>query len=159
MDWWPVRVVSGILAKFPLEPVLRERLVLFKERLELEQSKLDTCERQKAYLQDRYADLQKAHDALQALNADLQRKFDQSAQEVHRQQEDRRPQLDHFTENSGALFKRSPAGGYHRAVYCPRCRTSTAPFPPRTGNYICDRCDWSAAFGQADLDRILAELP
>lgn len=63
-----------------------------------------------------------------------------------------------FVECRGALFKRKPDVGYHRAVYCPRCHTSTATGPLPELPFHC-HCGWMGTFTAAELDAVMADLP
>ena len=62
-----------------------------------------------------------------------------------------------FTEHEGALFKRKPTGGYVRAVYCPRCKTSTGSVDA-TMPFYCGACKWSSGFMSGGLDRVIAGI-
>jgi hypothetical protein len=61
-----------------------------------------------------------------------------------------------FVEHRGALFKRKAGGGYHMAVYCPRCKQSASSL--HTLPYDCP-CGWSADFNKFDLAAIMKDLP
>jgi hypothetical protein len=63
--------------------------------------------------------------------------------------------LQEFVEHRGALFKRKPDGGYHLAVYCPRCKQSVGSF--HTLPYECS-CGWSADFSGSDLQSVMKDL-
>ena len=62
-----------------------------------------------------------------------------------------------FIEEAGALFKRRVAGGYHNAVYCPKCHLSTSPFPPGA-EFNC-QCGWFSSFTELELPAVHARLP
>lgn len=62
-----------------------------------------------------------------------------------------------FVEERGALFKRRSNGGYHNAVYCPRCHQSASPFPPGA-EFNCV-CGWFSSFTERELPNIIAQLP
>ena len=111
--------------------ILKERLGLVQDQFVLHKAE--------------FAKLQQENAALRQRMDDLQRRAASQA----RTQE--------FEEHRGALFKRKPGGGYHHAVYCPTCRNSTFVFP-RGGPFNCT-CGWCTNFVEADLARILAELP
>ena len=64
--------------------------------------------------------------------------------------------LETFVEKRGALFKRRAGGGYHNAVYCPRCRQSTSPFLP--GEEFSCKCGWFSSFTERELQRVLNAL-
>jgi FtsZ-binding cell division protein ZapB len=111
---------------------------ILKEHLALLQTKIST-------LKEEVTKLERENTALRTRNAELEAQVatTRTAEE--------------FVEEMGALFKRKPGGGYQRAVYCPRCRLSTAPFP-EWGEYNC-KCGWSSSFQRAELDQILQALP
>src|ERR1017187_9156779 len=54
---------------------------------------------------------------LEKENADLKKRVSQLESELAA-----KTRLEEFVEHHGALFKRKPGGGYHSAVYCPRCK-------------------------------------
>lgn len=61
-----------------------------------------------------------------------------------------------FLEKNGAFFKRRPDGGYHDAVYCPKCHISTSPFPPGDhGNFACPSCGWFSSFSAGELKTVM----
>lgn len=62
-----------------------------------------------------------------------------------------------FVEFSGALFKRKPSGGFHNAVYCPRCKTPTSDFPPGD-RFNCTGCNWFSTFTAFELNTVLEQL-
>ena len=62
-----------------------------------------------------------------------------------------------FFEERGALFKRRSGGGYHNAVYCPKCRQSASPFPP--GEEFNCQCGWFSSFTEAELQNVMSNLP
>jgi primosomal protein N' len=62
-----------------------------------------------------------------------------------------------FTHERGALFMRRPGGGYHHAVYCPRCRVSTFLRGPNS-YFNCTSCHWISTFTGNQLDQVLARL-
>lgn len=62
-----------------------------------------------------------------------------------------------FEEERGALFKRRPEGGYHDAVYCPKCQLSTVAASERHV-YRCPICGWQATFGRSSRHGVIADL-
>ena len=62
-----------------------------------------------------------------------------------------------FVECRGALFKRKAGGGYHQAVYCPRCHgpmvsvNNIAPF-------LCSPCSVLVDFNGRQLPKIMKEI-
>jgi len=84
---------------------------VLKEHNEFIKSKL-------AALKEEFSDLEKENSKLKERIADLEVKL--SSYESS----------EGFYEEQGALFKRRLGGGYHNAVYCPTCHSSTSPFPP-----------------------------
>ena len=111
---------------------------ILKEHLALLQSKIST-------LKEEVSKLERDNTALKIRNAELEAQVTTAKTD------------DEFVEKMGALFKRKPGGGYHKAVYCPKCRTSTAPFP-EWGEYNC-KCGWFSWFQRSELDEIIQSLP
>jgi len=68
------------------------------------------------------------------------------------------PGKEDFVEHRGAFFKRKPEGGYHLAVYCPRCHESTGSLHEEMP-CVCSACDWYSGFSSGQLASILKELP
>ncbi len=64
-----------------------------------------------------------------------------------------------FVEHRGALFKRKPSGGYHHAVYCPRCRQAMGSIHSQIPYACVQACGTISTIRSYELDSILAELP
>ena len=64
--------------------------------------------------------------------------------------------LHEFDEVSGVLFKRRVGGGYHDAVYCPKCRI--AMMEVVYGGIYCDGCKWRAPIRANDVPALRASL-
>jgi hypothetical protein len=111
--------------------------VVLKEHLALLQNKL-------VLLKDEISKLEKENSDLKTEVSKLTKKL--SAQSVAQE----------FTEERGALFKRKPSGGYHSAVYCPRCFQSAAPFPPGA-EFSCN-CGWFSSFTESELQHVIASI-
>lgn len=94
-------LLTEILEEVPHSLVLRE--------------KLSALETENSLLKDETAALK---DDLREARARLERALAASKQS------------EQFVELRGALVKRRPSGGYHDAVYCPKCHQSASPFPP-----------------------------
>jgi glycine/D-amino acid oxidase-like deaminating enzyme len=62
-----------------------------------------------------------------------------------------------FTHERGALFMRRPGGGYHDAVYCPRCRVSAMTRGPHSF-YHCVSCQWISMIKGDELSFIIRDL-
>jgi hypothetical protein len=126
-----VNDIQKLIAEVGTSSVLRERLLMLKDRLlEAEEEKLS-----------------------------LQRTIRDQEQELSdlRQQLEKKVTEDQFVEHRGALFKRKPSGSYHRAVYCPHCLTSIASMEGFTPFY-CERCSFMTNFNGIELPGILEEL-
>lgn len=97
-------------------------------------------------LEKRVAALEKENGALRRRIAQLEAQV--AAQTVREE----------FVECQGALFKRKPGGGYHLAVYCPRCKgpmvslMDDAPF-------CCGPCQLAVNFTGRHLRHVMGELP
>lgn len=63
-----------------------------------------------------------------------------------------------FVECRGALFKRKPSGGYHLAVYCPRCRGPMMSLMDQTP-FHCGPCKVSVSFTGCQLSSVMRDLP
>ncbi len=61
-----------------------------------------------------------------------------------------------FKEYKGALFKRRPEGGYHEAVYCPRCKIAMSA--KALGSPFRCFCGFTTHFNKIALNAILKEL-
>lgn len=66
-------------------------------------------------------------------------------------------QPDDFVECRGALFKRKPGGGYHDAVFCPKCRGPMVAY--KRFPFDCAACRTNVNFSSFDLHNVMAELP
>jgi hypothetical protein len=73
--------------------------------------------------------------------------------------EDVQQTKEELVEHRGAFFKRKHEGGYHEAVYCPKCRNSAGSMDGFEIQYSCVPCRWVATFAPMDLPKIIAELP
>ncbi len=111
--------------------------VILKERNALLQDKL-------VLLKEELAKLEKENGDLKAQVATLNQQLSANAA------------AQEFQEERGALFKRKPGGGYHNAVYCPKCHHSTTPFPP--GAEFCCDCGWFSSFTERELAAIIASI-
>jgi hypothetical protein len=65
-----------------------------------------------------------------------------------------------YAEESGALFKRRPSGGYGDTPTCPKCHSAMSsiggPLPYTCGN---PKCRQEAGFGKNKLQEIMSRLP
>lgn len=65
-----------------------------------------------------------------------------------------------YSEESGALFKRLPSGGYSDTPTCPKCHSAMSsiggPIPFTCGN---PKCRQEAGFGKNKLQEIMSRLP
>ncbi len=107
---------------------------ILKEHMAFLQAKLGA-------LKDEVAKREKENSDLIAKVADLEKKLSTFAV------------AEEFVEKRGALFKLRTSGGYHDTVYCPRCRQSTAPFPP--GEEFNCQCGWFSSFTERELPDVL----
>lgn len=129
-----VKQISAWITEHGGSSVLRERLDL---------------------LRDRAVDLERKATQLEKENASLRTKTNQLEGELARYRS-----AEQFTEGpDGALFKRRADGSYGLGVYCPKCHQATSSFPPGSGQYHCDACNWFSDFEASDLPKILAKLP
>jgi len=125
--------IREILREIPLSDILREKLSIAERSIEqLEKENIDLKNQYRTVL-DKINELEKELSAF-------------------------RSRKDDFIEERGALFKRRPEGGYHEAVFCPKCRmpmVSVGQMLP----YTCGRCNISVDFTRRDFRRIFNQLP
>ena len=111
--------------------IMGQRLVLIREQA-------DALEKRNAALEQQLADCKKR---ISTLESELAAKT----------------ALQEFVEHRGALFKRNPSGGFHKAVYCPLCRLPMGNAHPRVP-FNCARCHIQTAFTVSELDSIIGEI-
>jgi hypothetical protein len=63
-----------------------------------------------------------------------------------------------FVESHGALFKRKAEGGYHEAVFCPRCKGPMFALSPGVP-FQCGPCKILVNFNKRDYHSIVDSLP
>lgn len=129
-------IISDIreaLKEIPLSDILRERLTTAVRTIE---------------------QLEKENVNLKQENARLKEQNNKIVEQL----EQFRISRDEFVEARGALFKRKPGGGYHEAVYCPRCKMPLSSFGGDFP-YSCDRCKIHLDFSLSDVPNILKGLP
>lgn len=111
--------------------ILRERLSLLKDQIEI--------------LEKENADLKDAISDIQIENVKLRKQI--SEQSTSEQ----------FVECRGGLFKRKPSGGFHKAVYCPECKTPMSSVQGEI-SYTCSRCYINLDFAGNQLKKVMEEL-
>jgi hypothetical protein len=125
------------------------------ERLITERGSSAILRERLALANDRFVDLERKVAQLEQENARLRAAADERQRERPRQ-----APAEQFEEGrGGALFKRRTEGGYVLAVYCPTDREPTAAFPPKSGQFVCNRCGWFSDFEYGDLAAVISELP
>lgn len=112
--------------------IMRERLELIREQGQALEKKLAVSEEENTALRRRVAELE-----------------GQLAAKTERED---------FVECRGALFKRRSDGGYHLAVYCPRCHGPMSSLMDETPFY-CGSCRVSVNFIGSQLRSVMADLP
>ncbi len=112
--------------------IMRERLALIREQAQVLEKQIAQLQQENAALKDRVSDLERQVSSAAA-----------SAE---------------FIECQGALFKRKPTGGYHLAVYCPRCRGPMISLEDEIP-FHCGPCGVSVNFTGRNLRSVMAELP
>ncbi len=111
--------------------ILRERLSLLKDQIEmLEKENLDL----KATLSD-----------IRIENTKL------------REQISNQLSSEQFVEFRGGLFKPKPNGSFHKAVYCPKCK-SPMSFLHGENHYACSSCYIYLDFSRKQLNKVIEEL-
>jgi len=134
--WFPMAIpILGEIERFISEHgssvVLKERLALLQDKLIL--------------LKEEVSKLEKSNTDLKTQVAELQSKLASASR------------VEQFEEERGALFKRRAGGGYHQAVYCPKCHQSASSFPPGA-EFNCN-CGWSSSFTARELSDVMSQLP
>jgi len=131
MAYNPAALIEKLITEHGSASILKERLLLLRDQLQ-------ALELENERLQSALAYREKE-------NAELKRQIAEQAK------------AEEFVEHEGALFKRRPGGGYHKAVYCPYCR---APLGSLEGvlPYNCGRCKIMLDFTGEDLARIMGEI-
>lgn len=125
------REIERLITEHGSAAILKERNSLLRDQIDILKSEFTKLDRENSDLKRR--------------NAELEKRL--AASEENEQ----------FVEERGALFKRRPQGGYHNAVYCPKCRQSASPFPP--GEEFNCTCGWFSAFTEDELPTIMRSLP
>ncbi|HYT60243.1 MAG TPA: hypothetical protein VEL06_08730 [Haliangiales bacterium] len=120
---------------------------------------LREIQRMIASLQSEHASIHESRIALMTENAELKRKLaalELRVADAEKRASQQQADLEQFVEHRGALFKRKPDGGFHEAVYCPKCHTSTSS-PDGHAAYHC-YCGWRADFNGFEFRKILKDL-
>lgn len=123
--------LARILGQIPADAMLRERIAVDIEHVEVLEKKLAQLEEENAALRDQLANLQ--------------------------QQVPARSLSKQLLEYRGALFKRKRDGGVERVVYCPKCKQAMN-FVDGGIPFFCSPCQYSTPFNAQDLDTLLKEL-
>ncbi len=126
-----IKRISASLTELQSSEVLKERVLLLKDQLDVLKERVIDLEKENARLKEEHDETQVK---LQSLSVP-----------------------DEFVEHQGALFKKKP-GGYHLAVYCPRCHTSTFSLENALP-FSCESCKWAANFTGGELESIMKDLP
>jgi len=123
--------IDNLISGIPINPVLRERLLLVEEKYKL-------LEKEKVELQEKVTGLeQHLAECIQQLSAYVGQ--------------------EEFIEHRGALFKRSPSGGYVNSVYCPKCHNSVGSHGDLP--FYCIPCKWLAGFKKNELNLVIQSIP
>ena len=128
-----VSEIRNILKEIPLSDILREKLSIAERAIE---------------------QLEKENIELKKQNSNLLER----ANKYEKQLASFRAPKEEFIEERGALFKRRPEGGYHKAVFCLKCRMPMMSME-RVIPYSCERCKIAVDFTGDELPDILKELP
>ena len=130
-----IEMIDKLIVEHGSAAVMKEKLSLYKDQLVVIREKV-------VELEGKLATEVKE-------NSELRKRFPQSP--IPSEQ---------YVEDSGALFKRTPSGGYNDCPMCPACHSSMSsiggPLPFTCGNPSCRR---EAGFGKNKLREILARLP
>jgi hypothetical protein len=123
--------IQTLINEFGSSSILRERLSLLKDQIV-------KLEKQNKELKDALSDIQIENTKL-------------------RKQISEQSNSEQFVECRGGLFKRKPSGGFHKAVYCPKCKS---PMSSLQGEipYSCNRCYINLDFAGDQLAKVMKEL-
>jgi DNA-directed RNA polymerase subunit M/transcription elongation factor TFIIS len=70
----------------------------------------------------------------------------------------RAPVGESFVEFRGGLFKARPGGGYHDAVFCPKCKKAMVSYN-KIEPFTCEDCRTAVDFNGRELWRVMQNLP
>lgn len=112
---------------------------------------IGVCKEHVALLQTKISFIKDEVTKLEEENTNLKQRIS----ELHKQAA-ASAKSEEYSENRGALFKRRPGGGYHNAVYCPRCHLSTFSFPPGA-EFNCN-CGWVSSFTEGELASVITSI-
>jgi len=126
-----IEYIDKLIAERGSATVLRERLALLKEQAQPVLDEAAQLREENATLKQRVAQLE----------AELSAKA----------------RRDEFVEHRGALFKLNPRGGYHQAVFCPKCLGPMSS-TDHLVDYSCESCRLSVDFTGRQLSAVLSEL-
>lgn len=127
----PLNLIEQLIREHGSSSILRERLLLLKD-------KLAALEEESSDLKHKLADAQKE---ISDMRAQIENNLIKNQ----------------FVEHRGAFFKRKPSGGYDKAVYCPHCQSPLSSLEKNLP-YYCERCLITLDFNGKELDAILKEL-
>jgi regulator of replication initiation timing len=118
-----------------------------------EHGSADVLDKHLAFVRDQAIALDKQVSQLQLENATLKQRVAHIEHEASS-----RAAEQEFVECRGALFKRKPGGGYHMAVYCPRCHMPMVSLMDHTP-FNCGACRVGVSFTGLQLRAVMRELP
>lgn len=127
--------IERLITEHGSAAILKERIALASDQHAALEKKLLDSELREENLRSENAslrlDLETALEKIRNLEEKLKREIERSNQ---------------FVESNGAFFKKNPNGGYHAAVYCPRCYSSAHQERDHgRALYICS-CGWKSLF-------------
>jgi primosomal protein N' len=123
------------------------------DKLITERGSAAVMDKHLAFVREQASSLEKQVAALQNENRTLKETVAKLQRELSSKMA-----AEEFVEHRGALFKPKVGGGYHQAVYCPRCR---GPMSSLLGEipYRCQPCKVSVDFTGKELTKVMSDLP
>ena len=132
--------IDDTLKGIPLNPVLRERIDILKEKIAEMNTTIDG--------------LAKKNSVLEKKNAELVTKITNLKQQLSKQE----AITNDFAEIRGLKIKKLPAGGYEETMaYCFHCNSPLSS-KHRTKNLECSKCGYKTAIQARHLSVVLSEL-
>lgn len=142
-----LRLIGAMLIEDKLGKVDRERLLAAREQI-------ITLIQRSGRQSEECTELRNTIVGLFKTNAELRDKLTELKKHLDRFEQ---AEIEHeFVEHSGAFFRRKPDGGFHHAVYCPKCRVPASEFADIA--FRCDSCDWHSSFSPSKLGLVIANI-
>ncbi|MGX8939630.1 hypothetical protein ACWWJF_02235 [Symbiopectobacterium sp. Eva_TO] len=127
-----IKSAIGALSTFQSNEVLRERITLIYEQIEVIEKANEAAVKELAEVKAKNVELEKEIATYRA--------------------------KDEFVQHMGAAFRKNSSGGYISAVYCPNCLKQVGSgFPDFP--FQCSACGWVSDFSGDALSHVMGSLP